>query len=257
MFKAHKSEGERLSSFDRLTFYRAKRAVLDMLYPRSCIGCGAPAPETFRHVCWDCWSDAARIEPPFCRLCGDPVAGAVDHGFVCYACAADKPFFDGARSAARYAGVVGEALRMLKYEKALWLAPDMAELLQGCLRAEYPDRKFDLVVPVPLHHVRRRDRGYNQSAVLAAELGRRIGCRSMPGMLRRNRPTTTQTNLTASQRLSNVENAFQSRRANWLAGRRVLLVDDVMTTGATVNACAKALKQGGATSVHVLTVARG
>ena len=231
--------------------------VLDMLYPRSCIGCGALSPETFRYVCWDCWSDTARVEPPFCKLCGDPVAGAVDHDFTCYACSAEKPSFDAARSATRYDGVVGEALRLLKYEKALWLAPDMAELLHNCLSAEFPGRTFDLVVPVPLHHVRRRERGYNQSAVLARELGRRIRCQTMPGMLRRIRPTTTQTNLTAPQRLSNVKNAFQSRRANWLAGRRVLLVDDVMTTGATVNACAKALKEGGAMAVHVLTVARG
>ncbi|VGO15932.1 hypothetical protein PDESU_04521 [Pontiella desulfatans] len=230
---------------------------LDMVYPRNCIGCGVPSPETFRFICWDCWTDAAKVEPPFCKLCGDPVAGAVDHGFTCYSCTAAKPSFDAARSATRYDGVVGEALRQLKYDKALWLAPDLAAVLRNCLLAEYPGRRFDLVVPVPLYHVRRRGRGYNQSAVLAKELGRRIGCPSMPGMLRRIQPTTTQTNLTAPQRLSNVKNAFESRRQKWLAGRRVLLVDDVMTTGATVDACAKALKQGGASSVHVLTVARG
>ena len=233
------------------------KLLLDMLYPRNCIGCGESSPEAFRYICWDCWADASHVEPPFCDLCGDPVAGAVDHDFICYTCSAEKPSFDGARSAARYDGVVGEALRKLKYEKALWLAPDMANLLHNCLKAEFPARSFDLIVPVPLHHVRRRSRGYNQSAVLAHELGRQIKCPSISGMLRRIRPTTTQTNLTASQRLSNVKNAFQSRRAKWLAGRRVLLVDDVMTTGATVNACAKALKKGGASSVHVLTVARG
>ena len=233
------------------------KRVLDLLYPRNCIGCGKPSPETFRYVCWDCWSENSLVEPPFCELCGDPVAGSIDHGFICFACSAEKPSFDGARSAVRYAGAVGEALRQLKYEKALWLAPDLAELLCSCLRAEYPGKTFDWVVPVPLYHVRRRERGYNQSAVLAGELARRIGCRSMPGMLRRIRPTTTQTHLTASQRLSNVQNAFHPWRGKRLAGRRVLLVDDVMTTGATVNACAKALKKGGAASVHVLTVARG
>ena len=228
-----------------------------MLYPRNCIGCGAHEPETFRFVCWDCWSDAAKVEPPFCDLCGDPVAGSVDHDFICYSCSAEKPAFEGARSAARYDGVVGEALRQLKYEKALWLVPDLAEVLHSCLQAEYSSLRFDLIVPVPLHHVRRRERGYNQSAVLARELARRIGAKNGSGVLRRIRPTTTQTNLTAPDRLSNVKGAFESRRANRLAGRRVLLVDDVMTTGATVNACAKALKKGGATSVHVLTVARG
>lgn len=228
-----------------------------MLYPRTCIGCGKPSPETFRYLCWDCWSEAARIEPPFCGLCGDPVAGSIEHDYICYSCSGEKPFFDAARSVIRYDGVMGEALRQLKYEKALWLACDMAELLLSCLQAEYPGREFDLVVPVPLHHVRRRDRSYNQSSVLAYELAKRLHCRMSLGILRRIRPTATQTNLTAAQRLSNVNNAFQSQRKKWLAGRRVLLVDDVMTTGATVNACARALKKGGATSVHVLTVARG
>jgi ComF family protein len=233
------------------------KRFLDILYPRQCIGCGVSSPETFRYICWECWSDASRVEAPFCDLCGDPVAGAVDHDFICYSCSAERPSFDAARSAARYDGVVGEALRQLKYERAIWLAPDMAELLRNCIQAEYPGRKFDLIVPVPLHRVRRRERSYNQSAILAHELGRRIGCPAMPGMLKRIRPTISQTNLTAQDRLSNVADAFQHEREKWLAGRRVLLVDDVMTTGATVNTCAKALKKGGAVSVHVVTAARG
>jgi ComF family protein len=233
------------------------KRVLDMLYPRRCIGCGRSSPEMFRHICWDCWSDTARVEAPFCARCGDPVSGAVEHEFICYACSAGNPAFDAARSAARYDGVVGEALRQLKYEKALWLAPDLADILQQCLRAEYSGLFFDLLVPVPLHHVRRRQRSYNQSGVLARELSRRIACPAAPGLLRRIRPTTSQTNLTAKQRLSNVNNAFQHNREKRLAGRRVLIVDDIMTTGATVNACAKALKKGGAASVHVLTAARG
>ncbi len=231
--------------------------LLDMLYPRSCIGCGKASPETFSYICWDCWSDSLPVEPPFCNVCGDPVAGAIDHEFTCYACSAEKPSFEAARSVVRYDGAVGEALRRLKYEKALWLAPDLAELLRNGIHAEYPGLEFDWIVPVPLYHVRRRERGYNQSAVLSFELARRIGGKTRSGLLRRIRPTSTQTHLTASQRLSNVQNAFQTRREAALAGRRVLVVDDVMTTGATVNACAKALKKGGAKTVHVITVARG
>ena len=233
------------------------KRVLDMLYPRNCIGCGEAAPETFRYICWECWSVTNHVEPPFCDLCGDPVAGSIEHEFICYACSADHPSFVAARSATRYDGVVGEALRQLKYGKAFWLAPDLAAILKNCLQAEFSGVMFDMIVPVPLFHARRRERGFNQSAVLARELGRLIDCKTMPGMLRRIRPTTTQTNLTAPQRLSNVKNAFLSGKSKQLAGRRVLLVDDVMTTGATVNACARALKKGGAETVHVLTVARG
>lgn len=185
------------------------------------------------------------------------MAGAIDHDFICYSCSAEKPAFEGARSAARYDGVVGESLRQLKYEQALWLAPDLATLLHNCIQAEYPDRTFDFLVPVPLYHVRRRGRGYNQSAVLARELARKLGRKSYPGLLKRIRPTISQTNLTAKERLSNVTKAFQYKKGKQLTGKKVLLVDDVMTTGATVNACASALKKGGAASVHVITAARG
>ncbi len=233
------------------------KLFLDLLFPRCCIGCGISSPQIFQYICWDCWSASAQIEAPFCKCCGDPVAGAIEHDFICYSCSAKSPVFDAARSAARYDGVVGEALRKLKYENALWLAPDMAKLLHNCLEAEYPTQKFDLIVPVPLYHVRRRHRGFNQSAVLARELGRRMGCPFSSSVLRRIRPTITQTNLTAKERLSNVNNAFEYKKKKRLSGRRILLIDDVMTTGATVNVCAKALKKGGAVSVHVITVARG
>jgi competence protein ComFC len=187
------------------------KRLLDMLYPRRCVGCGVSSPETFRYICWDCWADTTRVEAPFCELCGDPVAGAIDHDFICYSCSAEEPSFDGARSAARYDGVVGDALRELKYNHALWLAPDLAGLLENCIRAEYPGRSFDLLVPVPLHHVRRRHRGYNQSAVLARALARKIGRPNHPELLQRIRPTTSQTNLTAKERLSNVTTSFKSR----------------------------------------------
>jgi ComF family protein len=233
------------------------KALLDMLFPRCCIGCGVSAPRTFHHMCWECWSATSRVEPPFCDCCGDPVAGSIDHDFICYACSAESPSFDAARSATRYDGVAGDALRQLKYEHAVWLAPDLAHILHLCAAAEYPGASFDMLVPVPLHHTRRRERGFNQSALLARELGRRISLPVHFGAVRRIRPTATQTHLTAKGRLSNVQNAFQPTKRNGLTGRNVLLVDDVMTTGATVNACAKALKKGGAASVHVITVARG
>ena len=230
---------------------------MDFLYPRNCLQCGAPSPEPFGYICWDCFSETPKIEPPFCARCGDPVAGSVEHSYPCFACARETPAFDGARSAVRYEGAVGNALRDLKYHHALWLTGDLAELLFNCLQAEYPDIGFDLITAVPLHPPRRRERGFNQSALLGAALARRLGIPFSERMLRRVRPTVSQTGLTAPQRAANVCGAF---RIGWFArpqGRRILLVDDVMTTGATVNACAKALKQEGAASVHVVTAARG
>ena len=231
--------------------------MLDLLYPRNCIQCGASAPEALLHLCWDCLSDTPKIEAPFCVCCGDPVAGDIQHDYTCFACSRETPAFEFARSAVRYEGAVGAALRDLKYSQAVWLARDLAELLLACVRAEYPGEKFDWVSAVPLHPARRRARGFNQSGLLAAALAHQMELPYKEKAARRIRPTTTQTGLTAPQRAANVSGAFRAGLFTRLKGKQILLVDDVMTTGATVNACAKALKKGGAESVHVVTVARG
>jgi ComF family protein len=231
--------------------------MFDLLYPRNCSLCGAASPEPMKYICWDCLSDTPKVEAPFCALCGDPVAGDIQHDYTCFACARETPAFDRARSAVRYEGAAGEALRALKYNQALWVADDLAAWLFACVQAEYPGTGFDLITSVPLFSSRRRARGFNQSALLGEALGRRLRIPFRERLLRRIRPSVSQTGLTAPQRAANVCGAF---RVGWFArpaGLRILLVDDVMTTGATVNACAKALKQGGAASVHVVTVARG
>lgn len=197
------------------------------------------------------------MEPPFCTVCGDPVAGNVQHDYTCFSCSRERPAFDRARSAVRYEGAVGEAVRSLKYDHALWLVQDLVGLLAACVRAEYPDISFDWVTSVPLHPSRRRERGYNQSSALGKVLARRLKVPFKANLLRRIRPTTSQTGLTAPQRAANVTNAFRTGMFARPEGKKILLVDDVMTTGATVNACAGALKEGRAAAVFVVTVARG
>jgi ComF family protein len=197
------------------------------------------------------------VEPPFCDICGDPVAGDIQHDYTCFACARETPSFDRARSAVRYEGAAGQAIRALKYNHSIWVVPDLTELLLACVRAEYSNIEFDWVTSVPLFPTRRRERGFNQSALLGAGLARRLKVPFREGILRRVRPTVSQTGLTASQRAANVGGAFRVGLFARPAGRRILLVDDVMTTGATVDACARVLKKSGAVSVHVITVARG
>lgn len=231
--------------------------MLDLLYPRNCVQCGAPSPEPMKHICWDCLADTPKIEPPFCQLCGDPVAGDIQHDYTCFSCAREQPAFERARSAFRYEGVVGEAIKALKYHYSLWVTEDLVGMLLACLEAEYPQQPFDVVTSVPLHPSRRRERGFNQSALLGGALARRLRLPFQEGLLRRIRPSVSQTGLTASQRAANVCGAFRLGLFRRPAGQRILLIDDVMTTGATVNACSKALKKGGAASVHALTVARG
>ena len=144
-----------------------------------------------------------------------------------------------------------------KYDSALWLCADLTDLLEGCLTAHFHADEVDVVVPVPLHPVRQRERSYNQSALLAHELARRIDRRCDARALERVRATETQTHLNAAHRRMNMLGAFRVARPDWVRQRCVLLVDDVMTTGATLDECARVLKKAGARAVWAVTAGRG
>lgn len=231
-------------------------ALLDLVYPRSCAGCGGEVDAESEHLCWDCMAQVAYVQPPYCAICGDPVEGRIDDAFTCYLCSSATPHFDRARSAVRYNGVLQNVLRSFKYREALWMRTDLGRVMEACVAAHYDPDEIDAVTFVPLYPVRQRERGYNQSELLARVLAGRLR-KPLKRCLARIRPTQTQTNLTARQRATNVKGAFRSRPVQGLEGCRVLLVDDVMTTGATVNECARMLKEGGAERVYVVTVARG
>lgn len=229
-------------------------AALDLLYPRACAGCGAGAAGDERHLCWSCRADLRLIGPPMCSLCGNPVEGRVDHAFRCFHCDEARPHFDRARSAARFDGLMRRLVHDFKYHGALWLAGDLTDLLEACVRAHLDPVAFDAVSWVPLHALRRRERGYNQAQVLAAALARRLRLPAVR-LLARVRPTLTQTHLTARQRAHNVRAAFVASAK--VRGCNILLVDDVMTTGATASESARALKDAGAAGVAVVTLVRG
>ncbi|MBN1670291.1 MAG: ComF family protein [Kiritimatiellae bacterium] len=231
--------------------------LLDLVFPRACAACGAPPDEGGRHVCWDCLASVPLVTAPYCRVCGDPVSGAISHDYVCAACTDRPPSFDMARSAARYAGCMQKLLQAFKYEGATWLRTDLGTLLCACIEAHYPIERIDAVVHVPLHPAKERERCYNQAHLLARVAARRLGKPLLPRCLRRTRATPSQTKLAASARRRNVRQAFRAGQHGWVDGRNLLLIDDVMTTGATVNECAKTLKAAGAARVYVATVARG
>lgn len=230
---------------------------LDLLYPRACAGCGGSLADDARQVCWDCRAALRTIGAPQCSLCGNPVEGRIDHTYICYHCTQFVPAFDLARSALRFEGVAADLIHAFKYREALWLQDDLVDVLEACVHVHFEDRPIDALACVPLHHVRQRERGYNQARLLADGLARRLGKPFWPRALKRVRPTGTQTHLTARDRLTNVKGAFGARCVTRLQGKRILLVDDVMTTGATTSECARALKQAGVAAVYVVTLARG
>ena len=231
--------------------------ALDLAYPRSCVGCGRRPEEGFDYLCWDCVSGLLYLVPPMCDRCGEPVEGQVGHRFACHTCSSLDRGFDRARSVVRHDGVIRDAVHVFKYRTGTWLRADLVRLLEAGWAAHFGGEEVDLVTWVPLHPARRRFRGYDQARLLAAGLARRLGRPLLPGALGRVRDTGTQTSLTAGDRAANVKDAFTVRKTGQLNGRRVLLVDDVMTTGATVSECARCLKGAGVHRVLVLTLARG
>lgn len=233
-------------------------AALTLIYPSACQLCAerrARVEDGF--VCGECQRQVRFIVPPFCERCGLPFAGELTTAFTCSNCRDLKLHFATARSAVTARGVTLEAIHRFKYQSALWFEPFLADLL---LRSAVPalrDCDWNVVVPVPLHPTKLREREFNQAARLGRHLARALQIPLVENALRRTRPTRTQTLLTRQQRAENMRNAFAPGATNAIAGKRVVLVDDVLTTGATTNACAQILKRAGAEEVCVWTVARG
>lgn len=230
---------------------------LDLLFPRVCPDCGEPSDREQRHWCWTCFQKIELFpQRGGCERCGQRVEGNVEHSFVCDVCQSHPPRFDRARAAADFSGNVREMILAFKYQSALWMRQDLCDLLEGAAKAHFQPAVIDAVIPVPLHTLRHRERSFNQSALLAETLAKRMDRRCDTHSLVRVRETDTQTKLSAVQRQTNMAGAFQVKRPEWVAQRNILLIDDVMTTGATLDECARALKQSGARAVWALTIAR-
>lgn len=234
------------------------QAALGFVYPEVCQLCGqgrgTPA-EGF--VCADCARRVRYVVPPFCERCGLPFPGDLTTRFECSNCREMELHFCSARSAVLARDPVLEVIHRYKYQGALWFEPFLAGLLVRRAAPELARESWDLIAPVPLHPVKRREREFNQAERLARHLGRATGLPVRADLLRRVAATSTQTLLSREERARNVRGAFALRRGRKLDGERVVLVDDVFTTGATTSACALVLRKGGAAEVCVWTVARG
>lgn len=232
--------------------------LLDIAYPRQCAGCGEPVLDREgSHICWDCLAGMNTINAKYCEICGDPVDGMVEEKFTCSACNDHRPSFDFARSAVRHRGPVRQALHLYKYGAMTCLSSDFSEFMAACVTTHYEGMDFDAITFVPLYPRKERERTYNQAGLIASDLSRKLKLSCMPDCLRRIRDTPTQTDMSARKRQQNVRGAFVAANERWIEGRRLLLVDDVMTTGATVNECSRVLKKAGAFMVYVVTFARG
>jgi len=231
---------------------------LGFLYPEICQHCGEqPATAREGFVCRQCWTQVRFIRPPFCARCGLPYPGDLTTPFECANCREMELHFSSARSAVVARGLVLEIIHRYKYQRALWFEPFLADLLIREAKPALGEQRWDFIVPVPLHPVKRREREFNQAERLAKCLSGATGIPMNRRLLRRVLPTATQTLLTREQREKNMRGAFAVPGHSVLDGERIVLVDDVFTTGATTSAGAKALRAAGAGDVCVWTVARG
>lgn len=233
-------------------------ALLGLVYPEVCQLCGsarATPQECF--VCSDCLAKVRFIEPPFCARCGLPYPGEITHAFECANCKElDWPFVSARSAVIAKAGVL-EILHRYKYGRAFWFEPLLGRFLVERAESELRAGRWDCLVPVPLYPARQREREFNQAERLAERLSAATGIPVNSGCLRRVLPTRTQTVLSRTERLANVRRAFALCRGAEVKDRRIVLVDDVFTTGATTGACAGVLRDAGSGDVCVWTVARG
>ena len=245
---------------------RVVGVLANLLYPPACLVCHgrmptaglqrrAGSPQTTPPICAECLGAMARNGPPACSRCGLALPGAFDATLECAACRAVSPAFALARSPWQYAGPLREAVREFKYHRrwriGRWLADEMAALAQSA----FPLDEIAAVLPVPLHWLKERLRGANAVGQLARPIATALGKPYLPSALRRTRWTRAQTDLSWRERRQNVQRAFVARPRG-IQGKAVVLVDDVLTSGATANACALALREAGARRVFVLAAAR-
>lgn len=233
-------------------------AFLSFFYPEVCQTCGlerATPPEGF--VCHKCRESLQPLGPPCCDRCGLPFEGEITTSFTCGYCRESPPSFAYARAAAAARGVLMDVIHRYKYQaRSLWFEPFLAELLLQAAAPRLREENWDLIIPVPLHPHKLREREFNQAERLARPLAKHLQLSIDSRSLTRIVPTPSQTHLSREARAANMRNAFSVRKPQSIKDKRIILIDDVFTTGATTNACAKALLQADAAEVCVWTIAR-
>jgi ComF family protein len=229
--------------------------LIDLVLPPVCLACRRPVA-TAKSLCGPCWAKLQQIERPYCERLGIPFGYEIGPGALSAEAIATPPVYDRARAAVLWGDVARDLVHALKYHDRTEVAPLIGRMTARAGRDLLVDA--DLIVPLPLHRSRLASRKFNQAALIAAEIGRTVGVPVDPLALVRIRATRPQVGLGDSQRIENVRGAFRvpAGRGAAIAGRRIVLVDDVLTTGATVSAATRALRRAGAARVDVLTFAR-
>ncbi|MEW6606332.1 MAG: ComF family protein [bacterium] len=235
--------------------------LINFIFPSKCRTCGKLLPTLAeKYICNECFSKINRVSPPYCDKCGKMLVESFNEieKPLCEECQIHKKHFLKARIMGVYEGILRESIHIFKFEKKICMQKPLSELLVNYLKEQQGDliSQIDFIIPVPLHRKRFRVRGFNQAQLLAFHIGRYFNL-PLNLDLKRIRFTTPQMNLEREQRIQNIKGAFAVKNQNIITNKHLLLVDDIFTTGATVNECSKVLMKAGAKQVFVLTLARG
>jgi len=235
--------------------------LVDILYPKKCLACGqwlkGGGHKAIKGlVCLDCWMKIKPNLPPFCASCGRHLDKKSAFKNICGACAKNRFHFDRAFSPCLYEGVLKELIHKFKYKQKDYLG-NVLGLLMAEFVKEYnlPVCYADLIIPIPLHKTRLREREFNQAGILANLLSAEFGRITLSGCLVREKFFKSQTELSVPERRNNIKGAFAVKDRAAITGKNILLVDDVLTTGATLSEAAKTLKESGANIVFAITLA--
>lgn len=236
---------------------RLLRGLADLVFPPRCIACGnLAAGHEENLLCPSCLSRIHFIRSPVCPRCGIPFAAEEDRDHLCGGCVTDPGCFSAARALGRYETVLLEAIHRFKYQGRVHVGEALGRFMAAYDYASFRIADYAMLIPVPLHRKRLRERGFNQSVVLAREVAKHHSIPMSFSVLRRSVWTEPQVTLGREDRGANVRGAFEVADSASIKDKKILLVDDVFTTGSTVEECARVLRRSGAAEVGVLTLAR-
>jgi ComF family protein len=237
-------------------FSSFKDALSDLFFPPVCPFCDSPDVDSGGGLCSDCVESIHKIEEPFCRQCGLPLSESHAAGTLfCGQCLTGSPAYHEARYGVRYKGALREGLKRFKYGGALYATDALSDLLIDTFHKHYKPDQFDLILPIPIHRKKLRERGFNQVIVLAENLSRHAGIPVDRTCLKKLLDTPPQASLTRQERLGNLRGSFLVTRPGAIKNKRVLLVDDVATTGSTISEAARTVKKAGAARIDALVLA--
>jgi len=232
-------------------FFGVLNNFLNILFPEECPMCKRQSTDhVTAPICTECWQGILPYQGPGCQKCGRPLVS--DYAIVCEECIVDEPSFKRAASYGLYEGTLKKAINLLKYYGIKRLSHPLSDFL---LHSGIP--KVDAVIPVPLHEKRLRHREFNQSALIANHIAKRAGVSLILDCLIKAKDTAHQVGLHSKERRRNIKNAFKIKNHHLIKGKKILLIDDVITTGATIRECSRVLAKAGAGDIYVMTLAHG